>query len=630
MKVNRRSVLGAIGTAGVELVSAEARAGYPQSPPPGLPAPAAAPAPPARPPIGVRGRMTGALAAAETLKIEGVPCVFGVPGAQNNEFWDAMKARDVPYCLVSHESAASVMADASARVTGRVGAFVLVPGPGLTNAMTGIGEALLDTSPVVGLVTDVKRGPGAPVGQVHALSNAAIMRTVSKAVVEVHHEGQIPPAIHRAFRLARLGPPGPVGVVIPYDLFSKDWDYDEPVPPEIAPPWDEDAYRRAVGLLRDPEHRVGIYAGLGCAEASAELRAVAELLQAPVATTVSGKGVMPDDHPLAVGWGYGGFGTRSAEKAFEDVDVVLAIGARYSEVTTANYAIPRHEHVIHVDLDPSVLGKNVPACVALNADAGDFLGRLIAQGDQIRRPHNGELIGRIRHLRGEERAGHLRVEIRDGVDPMRFLAILGQTLGPEGLLFVDVTASTHWAAEAVRKNGPRRYITPADNQSMGWAVSASIGGQRVRPDLPVACVTGDGCFLMSGLEASTAARSHLPVKFFVLDDGAYHYMQMLQDSAYGRTTATELAKLHYGALARGMGLAYFEINSNDDVFGGVALALAHPGPALVRVAISYKGREMRWHETLKRNYFRGLDADQKARIVRRRLAQALDPTPEND
>ena len=140
---------------------------------------------------GVQGKMTGAQAAAAALRCHGVRCVFGIPGAQNNEFWDALKAASVPYLLVTHEASASVMADAAARATGEVGVFSVVPGPGLTNALTGIGEALYDSIPIVGIVTDIDRSPHAPIGQVHGLDNAAILRPVVKALIEVRHQAEI-------------------------------------------------------------------------------------------------------------------------------------------------------------------------------------------------------------------------------------------------------------------------------------------------------------------------------------------------------------------------------------------------------------------------------------------------------
>ncbi len=222
MDVNRRTALGVIGAMGAStLANRSARAQEP------LPVPL----PPVSRGNGVRGRMTGAKAAAAALYSEGVRCVYGVPGAQNNEFWDAMKGQGVPYLLVTNESSASVMADAAARVTGEVGVFCVVPGPGLTNAMTGIGEALYDSIPIVGIVTDVIRGPNAKIGQVHGLNNAALLRPICKMVIEIQHPSQIPPAIFQAYRVAVSGEPGPVGVVVPFNFLGETWDYDCATPP---------------------------------------------------------------------------------------------------------------------------------------------------------------------------------------------------------------------------------------------------------------------------------------------------------------------------------------------------------------------------------------------------------------
>src|SRR5271156_4278888 len=188
--------------------------------------------------VGVQGKMTGAQATAAALACQGVRCVFGIPGAQTNELWDAFKARSIPYLLVATESSAAVMADASARATGEVGVFSVVPGPGLTNALTGIGEALFDSIPIVGIVSDIDRSPRAPIGQVHGLANAAILRPVVKGLIEVRHQAEIPGALFQAFQAARMGEPGPVAVLIPYPLLSAAWDYDSPVPPPCPVPFD--------------------------------------------------------------------------------------------------------------------------------------------------------------------------------------------------------------------------------------------------------------------------------------------------------------------------------------------------------------------------------------------------------
>ena len=623
--LNRRDALGVLGTLGAATVgtalsaaaSREARADQEDHGP-------------YNKKFRVKGRMTGAQAASPSHRSENFRCVFGIPGAQNNEFWDALKAARVPYLLVTHESSASVMADAASRATGDVGVFSVVPGPGLTNAMTGIGEALLDGVPIVGLVTDVLRGPESPVGQVHSLPNTAILRPIVKNVLEVRHQAEIPGAIHHAFRIARAGEPGPVAVVIPFSLYSLVWDYDQDIPPPYAVPFDEGDYQRVVAHLGNRRKRVGIYAGLGCIDAGPSLTAVAEILQAPVATSVSGKGVIPDSHPLAVGWGYGKQGTRTAERAFSNVDTVLAVGVRYSEVSTANFAIPRHETLIHVDINPSNLGRNVPAQIQLCSDSRIFLDRLIADAGCIARPAFQPQINTIKNDRAIEQRQNATPQITAAVDPMFFFSQLRATLGPDELIFVDVTASTHWASEAIYVEGPRRYFTPANNQSMGWAIPAAIGAQRVRPDRAVVSVTGDGCFLMSAIEMTTAARACLPVKFFVFDDGTYHYMQMLQEPVYRRTTATELARVDYAAFAQGVGLFYNQIDANSDVSQGICRALAMPGPVLTRVVISYEGRELRWLSALRTSYLRKLPVDQQVRVAARVGVRTLKRHPDDD
>jgi acetolactate synthase-1/2/3 large subunit len=615
--MNRRQVLGVLGAIGAAATLVGERT-----------AEAASPGISSRRRVG--GHMSGAKAAVAALCNEGVRCVFGIPGAQSNEFWDAMKSHGIEYLLVTNEFSASIMADGAARATGEVGVFNTVPGPGVTNALTGIGEAKLDSVPLVGIITDISRKPDAHAFQIHSLPGAQLLKPITKGVLQVEHQREIPDMIHQAFRLARSGEPGPVAVVVPYDLLNETWDYDAAMPPEAALPFDENAYRQALALLSNRRYRVGIYAGVGCAHASDSLTQVAELLQAPVATSISGKGVIPDSHVLAVGWGYGAQGTRAAEYAFKDVDLVLALGVKYSEVSTANYAIPCHDPVIHVDANPQNLGRNVCTTVKVHADAGLFLDRLLADAAQLQRPEVPGLAHRIRHNRSVDLCENSTVRIHCGVDPMNFYVKLREAMGRDDLLFVDVTASSTWAAEAFSVEGSRRYFTPADNQAMGWAIPASLGAQRLRPDARVVSVVGDGCFLMSAMELSTAARAGLPVKFFVINDGAYQYMRMLQQAAFRRTTATELARLDYAALAKGFGIGYNVIQSNEALADGIRQSLAMPGPVLTDVTVSYEGRESRWFKAVRESYVDKLTMEQKVRMGTRIGMRTLSRNPQND
>jgi acetolactate synthase-1/2/3 large subunit len=197
-------------------------------------------------------------------------------------------------------------------------------------------------------------------------------------------------------------------------------------------------------------------------------------------------------------------------------------------------------------------------------------------------------------------------------------------------VFVDVTVTEHWAAEAFTTFCPRTYFNPTDNQSMGWSIPAALGAQRVHPGRQAVTVTGDGCFLMSAMELSTAARECLPVKFFVLDDQAYHYMQVLQKQAYRRTTATVLARLDYAALAKGFGVAYHEVTGPPDLEACVRGALDQPGPVLVRVLTDYGKRPLRWIEAAKARFTKELSTEQKVRFLARIGARTLNAHPQND
>jgi acetolactate synthase-1/2/3 large subunit len=577
----------------------------------------------------ITGNMTGAQALVETLLQAGTECVFGIPGAQDNELWDTLKAKGLPYLLVTHEFSAACMADGYARSTGKVGVLCVVPGPGVTNALTGLGEALLDSVPVVCIACDVARGDKYRPFQVHELPQVGLLQQVTKEVFPVQHQAEIPTAVRQALALAQSGEPGPVGVVIPYPLFIASHKYHAPPVGPVLTTKGDALFDRARDLLADQKCRVGIYAGLGCMDHAAELLQLAETLQAPVATSVSGKGVISDCHPLAVGWGYGPQGTRTAEQIFKDVDLVLAIGVRYSEVSTAFYAIPEHR-VIHVDSNPNNLGRivNTELCVA--ADSGLFITCLLQQADLIRRPPNGKLVARIAALKCDELKKNREIYARCGTDPMAFILALRRCANADALVFVDVTATEHWAAEAFQVYQPRTYFNPTNNQAMGWSIPASLGAQRVHPGRQTIAVVGDGCFLMSAMEMSTAAREGLPVKFFVVDDQAYHLMQVLQKPAYLQTTATILARLDYAALAHGFGVAYHEINGNTDLEAAIHTALCQPGPVLTRVVTDYGKRPIRWVDAAKKQFMKELTTEQKLRFLGRIGSRAVHHSTQND
>ena len=268
--------------------------------------------------------------------------------------------------------------------------------------------------------------------------------------------------------------------------------------------------------------------------------------------------------------------------------------------------------------------------VCVQADAGQFMDRLQEQADQVRRPPDARLAGHIRQLKCEDCKRNAELYATCGADPMAFLLTLRRCLQPDAMVFVDVTLSEHWAAEAFEVWTPRTYFNPTNNQSMGWSIGASLGAQRVHPGRQTVTVNGDGGFLMSAMEVSTAARECLPVKFFVLDDQAYHFMQALQKPAYMRTTATILARLDYGALAKALGVAYQEIRGTGEIEGGIGNALKYDGPILTRVVTDYSKRPIRWLDATRQRFTKDLSTEQKIRFAARVGSRYLEHAPQND
>ncbi|HJZ90231.1 MAG TPA: thiamine pyrophosphate-binding protein [Gemmataceae bacterium] len=589
-----------------------------------------------RAPGWVEGKMTGAMAVVETLLQEGCECVYGIPGAQENELWDAMKTKGMPYLLCTHEFSASTMADGYARAKGKPGVLAVVPGPGVTNSLSGIGEALVDSVPLVAIVGDIAQGEKFRPFQVHCLDQVALLKPVTKGVFHVEHVGQISAAIRQAFALAMCAEPGPVAVVIPYTMLIETHDYHTPPAEVPGLPLDNEAFLEALKLLKETRFKVGIYAGQGCMDYSGELIQLAEVLQAPVATSVSGKGVIPETHPLAVGWGYGSHATGASERIFanpiptQNIDLLLAIGVRFSEVSTGYYNMPKIKHVIHVDANPHNLGKVLETDVCVHADAGLFINKCLEFASALKRVCDQKLIDRIEKAKEDDARRLGKVEALCGADPVQFILALRHCLPEDGLVFVDVTVTEHLAAEAFTVLKPRTYFNPTDNQAMGWSIPAALGAQKVLPDKTVVTITGDGCFLMTGMEISTAGRANLPVKFFILDDQAYHYMQMLQKSAYLRTTATILARMDYSAFAQAMGVGYLEIDSTSKLEAGIKAALAYPGPVLVRVIVDYRDRKIRWIDAVRKRYTRELTPAQMTRFLARIGSRAVEFQPAND
>ena len=448
-------------------------------------------------------KRTGGEAVVRALEDEGIPCTFGIPGTHNIQLYDALsRSGAVHPVLVTDEQAASFMADAVWRASGRLGCVNVVPGAGLTHALSGIAEAWLDNVPLLVLACGVRRDSDRAF-QLHDVDQMAIAAPVTKAQLRPEDGGDVYGTVRRACRIARDGAPGPVLVEIPAEHYlfrhrppegegelaspegGGPGDHDgaggEPSPedpgpfrPSVAragggPRPEEEAVDRAAENL-SAASRPLLYVGLGAAGAGGLLVELAETLESPVSTTFQGKGVFPESHPLWLWPGFGGTAPSFVRSVADGCDATLAVGCRFSEVGTGSWSFTPPGPLIHVDVDPRVFDRNFPSRLAVHADARAFvealLDRLEGTGGPVRGPDE--------ELRRRMEAGHADVrdeqlgEVRDErVTPARLLRELQRALGPDAVYTTDSGNGTFLALEGLRLDAPGKLLAPVDYSSMG-------------------------------------------------------------------------------------------------------------------------------------------------------------------
>ncbi len=547
---------------------------------------------------------TGAQLVVKALEAQGVERVFGLPGVQNLELYDALKDAAFESVLVTHELCAAFMADAYSRSTGKVGCSVIVPGPGLTNASTGIAESLLDSVPQVVIVP----GPRNDIQesfQLHEVRQLEAIRPLVKAALHADRARDIFPLVMEAFAIARSGEPGPVVVEIPHNLLQEKTDIPvlSPKPTRLA--LDEKRLDEIVQAI-ERARQVGIYAGFGATDARARLIRLAEALQAPVATTIAGRGVIPEDHPLSVGFGFGPAGSPLAEEVFGECDLVLAVACKFGEVATGAYGIKPPKNLIHVDINPDVLGKNLPAAFTLQGDAAEVIERLLERVSRSPRPLNRPLQERIARER-EKFFGSIEQspEQKDAVNPARLLWELRKLAARDAIITTDSGAHQFWVVSCFPILAARSYLTPTDYQSMGYSIPAMVSAKMAFPSRQVIGVVGDGGFLMTGSEIVTALRYKLNPIVLLFNDGELGLIREAQEHIYGRTSCVELLNPDYELLARAYGANYFHIQSDHEISTTLHQALASERLAIVDARVRYGEHTQ---------YFRGASAASMSRM----------------
>ncbi len=573
----------------------------------------------------------GSALVVQALEDAGARFAFGIPGTHNIELYDALaQSGHVSAILVTDEQSAGFMADGVSRSSPSVGVVNLVPGAGVTHALSGIAEALLDGIPMVVLACGIRRDSGRAY-QLHDIDQAALLRPVTKAVITPASPDDLYGAVRQAFSLALSGTPGPVAVEVPADFYLLTHDVSdprEPAPAPPVPPPDHATVAAAAAVLRAASRPV-IYAGYGARYAGDRLVALAERLGAPVATTIQGKGVFPERHPLWVWNGLGRSAPSFAREIGDTCDAMLAIGCRFSEVGTGSWGFTPPPALIHVDINPDVFGRNFPARMAIESDAGAFVDALLeALGPSREWGDRTEHIA-VGHAAVQETWRRTRSDGR--VTPAWLFAVL-QRLARDAIFTTDSGNGTFLAMEHLRLDSPGRFLAPVDYSCMGYAVPAAIGAKLANPDRDVIAIAGDGALLMTGLETLTAAAYEAAPVICVLRDGELAQIAQFQRTALAGASNSVLPPYSVEGLADAVNAAYLPCAQDARLESVLtdALAISRTGrPVFVEVAIDYSHKTYFTKGVVATNFWR-LPALERFRMLGRAVGRHVQRRLEPD
>ncbi|HEX2219281.1 MAG TPA: biosynthetic-type acetolactate synthase large subunit [Gemmatimonadales bacterium] len=529
--------------------------------------------------------LSGSQILCRVLLEQGVDVLFGYPGGAIMPFYHALpEYPGLRHVLVRHEQAAAHAADGYARATGRAGVCVATSGPGATNLVTGLATAHMDSTPVVAITGQVAR-PMIGRDAFQETDIIGITQPITKHSILVEDVEDLADAVREALAVATEGRPGPVLVDIPKDVQQAKAAWDgapeahEAAPSAVPPFRRSAAIGEAVRLLAHAERPL-IMAGHGIILSGAyeELRLLAERTGIPVITTLLGISGFSESHPLHLGMP-GMHGEVHVNRAIQQADLILGVGLRFDDRVTGNLAaFARGAKVIHVELDPSEIGKNVPTEVALVGDAREILGELLAAvAPRDCEAWRAEIAG-FRRERQESFRGDL--------SPAGILAAIDRAADGRCTIVSDVGQHQMWVAKLYPYRRPNTHITSGGLGTMGFAVPAAMGAALARPDEPVWAISGDGGFQMNMQEIATMVQEGIPVKMAVFNNGYLGMVRQWQQFFHGRRySATPIWSPDYVRLAEAYGIFGRRVECGDEVDDAVREATARPGPALLEFLI---------------------------------------------
>ncbi len=525
--------------------------------------------------------MKGAQFLVKALEREGVEIIFGYPGGAIMPVYDALIDSKIRHILVRHEQAAALAADGYARASGKVGVCMATSGPGATNLVTGIANAYMDSVPVVAITGQVATSlMGTDAFQ--EVDIFGITMPVVKHSFLVRTASELPEIVHEAFRIARSGRPGPVLIDLPKDIANTiaDYEYDERPESKKTPAPDKRSIAYALALLRECERPIAyVGGGVGMANALDELKTFIETTRIPFVATLKGLGSIPTKHELALGM-MGMHGSRAANHAVQESDLLVCIGARFDDRATGRLnGFAPHAKVIHMDVDAAEIGKLRHADAPVPGNLRHSLKALSCtlQIESWRR----KCISMKKANAWDYDAPGSEVYAPD------FLKRLSARAGPNCIVACDVGQHQMWVAQHFHFNRPAQHLTSGGLGTMGFGLPAAIGAQFAYPDATVINVSGDGSIMMNLQEFATLRRYDLPVKIVLFDNSALGMVRQWQELFHERRySEVDLSdNPDFALVAQSMGLASFRVGRRADVDSAIDQLLAARGPVLAHVMI---------------------------------------------
>ncbi len=491
--------------------------------------------------------ITGAKALVKALEKEKVEVIFGIPGGATIPFYDELYDSNIRHILVRHEQVAAHAADGYARAGNKVGVCCATSGPGATNLTTGITNAYMDSVPIVALTGQV---PTAMVGKdaFQEADTIGITMPITKHNFQLRKVEEIPTIIKMAFKIARTGRPGPVLIDIPKDVQEKEGEITFPtdvVIPGYKPTVKGNIkqIKNAAKLIVNAERPI-ILAGGGIilSNASQELKTLAEMLLIPVVTTLMGKGCFPETHPLALGC-IGMHGKKAANYAVNDCDLLIAVGCRFSDRSTGAVSLFAPEaKIIHIDIDPAEIGKNIRVDLPIVGDAKSVLSDLISCLKEIKKKEKTEWAKKVKKFK-KEFAPFMDYE-QVPMHPARVMKEITKVLSSDDIITTEVGQCQMWASHFLPREKPRTFLSSGGLGTMGFGFPAALGAKVAKPEVNVIDIAGDGSFLMVCQDLATAVEEKIPVVVAILDNRylgmVRQWQELFFDKRYSSTFLGEI------------------------------------------------------------------------------------------